>query len=75
VRLSFFEPGTGSVASEKATRFGVQVVLGELSMEDMGGMGIFEAAATVLLTTAISGIIIAAFLKLRFFHNESGHPS
>ena len=44
-------------------------------MEDMGGMGIFEAAATVLLTTAISGIIIAAFLKLRFFHNESGHPS
>jgi hypothetical protein len=41
----------------------------------MVGMGIFEASITVLLTTAISGIIIAALLKLGLFDNETGHSS
>jgi hypothetical protein len=44
-------------------------------MGDIVGVGIFEAGATVLLTTVISGIIIAALLKLRLFDNEAGHPS
>ena len=44
-------------------------------MGDIVGMGIFEASITVLLTTAVSGIIIAALLKLRLFDNEAGHPS
>jgi hypothetical protein len=43
-------------------------------MGDIIGMGIFEAG-TVLLTTAVSGIIIATVLKLRLFNNEAGHPS
>ena len=44
-------------------------------MGDIVGVGIFEAGVTVLLTTVISGIIIAALLKLRLFDNEAGHPS
>ena len=44
-------------------------------MGDIVGIGIFEASITVLLTTAISGIIIAALLKLRLFDNEAGSAS
>jgi hypothetical protein len=44
-------------------------------MGDFLGVGILEAGITVLLTTAVSGIIIAAVLKLRLFNNEAVHPS
>jgi hypothetical protein len=45
------------------------------SMADIVGVGIFEAGLTVLLTTAVSGIVIVALLKLHLFNNEAGHPS
>jgi hypothetical protein len=42
-------------------------------MGDIVGVGILEAGTTALLITVLSGIIIAALLKLRLFNREVGH--
>jgi hypothetical protein len=43
-------------------------------MGDIVGLGILEAGTTALLITVLSGIMIAAVLKLRVFNNQAGHP-